>query len=440
MTWKLPLDIPLVTPTLGLPLFVFDALLIIVFVVHIGFIYTLLGSALASVIYNIMGVAKKSKEHDELGYRLTNFTTISENMGALWGVAPLLIVGVLYTGFFYTTLIKISPHILHIIYGNIVAFLISYAYKFSWNTLREHKGFHIGMGVAMVILFFSLPFVFMSMANLYMQPELFGSVKNIWDIMLTPLTAIRLLNFFLTAFSFFGAVLLFFGNRWNAPEDEKIREIAMDQGRKWILFSAPLNIVILPLVLFAYAPRIGEHFLRTPFVLLPFVSAAILFLVVLYLVKEFKSKTMTSQSTTAIFVSLLVAVLLMSTARQGVRVVAFKEPLELQAKETKKYMDAMLIAYQDHRREEKNKPALASDPIHALAESKGCFACHSVEMQLVGPAYKEVAKKYNSVGEIVPSILNGSKGKWPAVNGAIMPPNAVTQEEARQLAEWILKQ
>src|SRR5690554_665514 len=123
MNWKLPLDIPLVTPTLGLPLWVYDALLIIVFVVHITFIYTLLGAALASVLYNIIGIWKKSKVHDDLAYRMTNFTTVSENMGALWGVAPLLIIGVLYTGFFYTAIIKISPHILHIIYGNILAFL-----------------------------------------------------------------------------------------------------------------------------------------------------------------------------------------------------------------------------------------------------------------------------------------------------------------------------
>jgi cytochrome c len=440
MIWKLPLDIPLVTPTLGLPLFIYDALLVIVFVVHIVFIYTLLGAALASVIYNIMGVTKKSKDHDELAYRLTNFTTISENMGALWGVAPLLIIGVLYTGFIYTTVIKISPHILHIIYGNIVAFFISYAYKFSWHNLKEHKGFHIAMGIAMVTLFFTLPFIFMSMTNLYMQPELFGTVQNIWGIMLTPLTGIRLVNFFLTAFSFFGVVLIFFSRGWTTPEDAKIREIALDQGRKWVIFTAPLNIVILPLVLFAYSPRIAENFIHTPFVLLPFFAAAILFFMVLYFVKEFNSKDMSKAAVWSVLAAMVTVVLLMSTARQGLRVASFTEPMKLQQEETKKYMDATLAAYQEYKAEQRNKPAVDSDPARALAEQKGCLACHSIEMQLVGPAYKEVAKKYSSADEVIPSILKGSTGKWPAVNGAAMPPNNVTEDEARILAEWVLKQ
>ena len=36
-------------------------------------------------------------------------------------------------------------------------------------------------------------------------------------------------------------------------------------------------------------------------------------------------------------------------------------------------------------------PALADE---ALAKSKNCMACHAADKKLVGPAYKEVAKKY----------------------------------------------
>ncbi len=444
MNWKLPFDIPLVTPTLGLPIVIYDALLIIVFVVHIVFIYTLLGSSLASVLYNAMGVFKKSKEYDELAKRLTTFTTISENAGALWGVAPLLIIGVLYTSFFYTTMLRISPHILHIIYGNIFGFLLSYAYKFTWDLLKEHKGFHIAIGVATAALFFSLPFVFMSMTNLYMQPELFSSVQDIWDIMLTPLTTIRLFSFFLTAFSFFGAVMIFFASTWKDPEDKALRQLAIDQGRKWIILSAPLNIIVTPLVLFAFSPRIGEHFVKTPFVVLPFISAAILFYVVLLLIRDFKKPEISRQGAMAVLVSMVVVVLSMATARQGIRVVSFAEPMEIQAAATKKYMANALEAYQEHKAAEKNKPAADSDPAKALAQAKGCLACHSVEMRLVGPAYKEVARKYSSIDEIVPSILNGSQGKWPEVNGAIMPANKTTvnlsKEDAEKLARWILNQ
>ncbi|KAB2933598.1 MAG: c-type cytochrome [Leptonema illini] len=440
MKWELPLDIPLVTPTLGLPIWLYDALLVIVFVVHITFIYTLLGASFASVLYNITGVWKKSKVYDDLAYRLTNFTTVSENMGALWGVAPLLIIGVLYTGFFYTAIIKISPHILHIIYGNILAFLLSYAYKFSWKKMQDHKGFHILIGSAMLILFFSLPFVFMSMTNLYMQPELFGQVKDIWDVMLTPLTGLRLLNFFLTTFTFFGAVMIFFATRWNDPEDAEIRKLAIDQGKKWILFSAPLNVAILPLVLFAFSPRIGEGLMKTWFIALPFLAALILFWMVVYLIKQFTAADFSRKEGTALFSAMLVTVLLMATGRQGLRVVSFEEPVKVQAEATQAYMNNMLVAYHEERAREKDRPEPAGDERQQLAEKKGCLACHSVEIRLVGPAYKQVAAKYRSPDEIITSILKGSKGKWPELNGVAMPPNQVTEAEARKLAEWILEQ
>ena len=140
MNWKLPFDIPLVTPTLGIPIEFYDALGIIVFLVHISFIYVLIGSLTAAVIYYIMGAVTKNEKYDKLAYAMTNPTTVSENMGALWGVAPLLVISVLYTGFFYTAILKVSPHILHIIYGNIFGFLLSYAYKFSWHKLENSKG------------------------------------------------------------------------------------------------------------------------------------------------------------------------------------------------------------------------------------------------------------------------------------------------------------
>ena len=59
----------------------------------------------------------------------------------MWGVAPLLIVSVMFTAFWYSSVVMMSPQILHIIYGNIVAFLLSYLYKFSWNALKDRKGF-----------------------------------------------------------------------------------------------------------------------------------------------------------------------------------------------------------------------------------------------------------------------------------------------------------
>ncbi len=76
---------------------------------------------------------------------------------------------------------------------------------------------------------------------------------------------------------------------------------------------------------------------------------------------------------------------------------------------------------------------------YTLADKKGCFACHDVNRKKVGPAYKEVAKKYagkdGAVDQLVKSITKGSMGKWGSIP---MTPQPVTQEEAKKIAEWIL--
>ncbi len=74
-----------------------------------------------------------------------------------------------------------------------------------------------------------------------------------------------------------------------------------------------------------------------------------------------------------------------------------------------------------------------------LANDKGCLSCHDIKVKKVGPAYLEVAKKYSgkkgAVEELVRSITKGSMGKWGSIP---MTPQPVTQDQARELAEWIL--
>jgi cytochrome c len=77
-----------------------------------------------------------------------------------------------------------------------------------------------------------------------------------------------------------------------------------------------------------------------------------------------------------------------------------------------------------------------------LAKAKNCMACHSVNTKIVGPAYKDIAKKY--VGQktaqdmLVQKVLKGGGGVWGAVP---MPANPqVTEAEARTLVKWVMSQ
>ena len=75
-----------------------------------------------------------------------------------------------------------------------------------------------------------------------------------------------------------------------------------------------------------------------------------------------------------------------------------------------------------------------------LAQKKGCLACHSVDNKIVGPAYKDVAKKYKGQkgadAKLTEKVLKGGKGSWGEIP---MPANTqVTEAEAKQLVSWIL--
>lgn len=75
----------------------------------------------------------------------------------------------------------------------------------------------------------------------------------------------------------------------------------------------------------------------------------------------------------------------------------------------------------------------------ALAKSKNCMTCHQIDKKVVGPAYKDVAKKYagqaGAEAKLAETVIKGGKGNWGAVP---MPPNKVTPEESQKLVKWIL--
>lgn len=82
-------------------------------------------------------------------------------------------------------------------------------------------------------------------------------------------------------------------------------------------------------------------------------------------------------------------------------------------------------------------PAQADE---ALAKKSNCLACHQVDKKSVGPAYKDIAKKYkgqNVAAQLEAKVKKGGQGVWGPVP---MPPNAaVPDADIKKLVDWILK-
>lgn len=82
----------------------------------------------------------------------------------------------------------------------------------------------------------------------------------------------------------------------------------------------------------------------------------------------------------------------------------------------------------------------AASADQALAQKNACMSCHGVDKKIVGPAFKDVAKKYagdaKAEAELVAKVKNGSKGVWGQVP---MPPNPqVKDEDAKKIIAWVL--
>lgn len=75
--------------------------------------------------------------------------------------------------------------------------------------------------------------------------------------------------------------------------------------------------------------------------------------------------------------------------------------------------------------------------IEKLLQKNTCLACHKADAKLVGPAYKDVAKKKYTKEQIVELIYNPKPSNWPGY-----PPMAalknVPKAEALEIAKWII--
>lgn len=76
------------------------------------------------------------------------------------------------------------------------------------------------------------------------------------------------------------------------------------------------------------------------------------------------------------------------------------------------------------------------EDMKALMTKYTCIACHRPDVRLVGPAYKDVAKKKYTPDQIVALIYEPKPTNWPGYP-PMAPMKQVPKEDALKLAKWI---
>jgi cytochrome c len=82
----------------------------------------------------------------------------------------------------------------------------------------------------------------------------------------------------------------------------------------------------------------------------------------------------------------------------------------------------------------------AAQADNALGKKYNCYACHAEASKKVGPAYKDVAKKYagkaDAVDYLTKKIKTGGSGVWGPIP---MPPHPqVSDADAKALATYVM--
>jgi S-disulfanyl-L-cysteine oxidoreductase SoxD len=87
------------------------------------------------------------------------------------------------------------------------------------------------------------------------------------------------------------------------------------------------------------------------------------------------------------------------------------------------------------------KEGNATESIVNILNQNTCTACHAAEQKLVGPSFKDIAKKYQEKSDSAAYLSNkiraGGVGVWGQVP---MPAQALNEADAASIAQWLLKQ
>ena len=426
-----PRDLPLPLP---LPHGLLVFLLIISFLLHIIFINLMVGGSILTLWSELKG--RKDKDYDTLAYELAQTITVNKSMAVVLGVAPLLTINTLYTVYFYSANALTGLFWISIIPLTTIAFLLTYAHKYSWHVLQESKALHLSMIAAAVAIFLFIPFIFLVNINLMLFPEKWNTINGFFEALLLPNVFPRYLHFIFASLGVTGLFVFWYFGRKSFEFERKFEKLTLYDVRKKaysLTFTASaLQFLIGPIVLLTL-PTKGMSWT----LVLTILAGASFALPAMYWI--WKGITGEPEDISKNFwkvvVLLSTTVLFMGSGRHLYRATALEPHQKLVAQKTAAYQKAVKEATANANDPSK-KPAVA-DAGEAVFSAK-CAACHALDTKVVGPPVKEMVSIYkdNEKG-LHDWILKPGKKRpdYPQ-----MPALGLSEQEIKDVATYILKQ
>lgn len=424
MNAPIPHDIPLPLPAAEAFL---KFLLVFSFLAHILFVNLMVGGVFLTLYYEIKGL--KDSIYDELAFLIANTITVNKSLAVVLGVAPLLLINVLYTVWFYAANALTGVVWLLVIPLVAIAFLLTYLHKYSWKKLKGHKKLHMAILAIAIMIFLFIPLVFLVNINLMIFPDRWVQIKGFLTALNLPSVFSRYFHFLAASLAVAGLFLVgVFKTKWieEYPSLKTKKTELQKQFYKITLVVSLCQFVIGPTVLLTL-PRVGLSALMlwTLFIGVVFAigSLALIF-------KELKEPLEVGKKLLPIAGLLTVTVICMASARHFYREKSLSVHKKAVKEKTNEYQELIRLVKSDSLSSVKSK----SDP-KLLFQT--CAACHGLETRLVGPPIREIQKLYknNPEGIVAWSKSPGKKRPdYPA-----MPSVALPDEDLKIIADYILR-
>ncbi|MBC7829063.1 MAG: c-type cytochrome [Chitinophagaceae bacterium] len=85
-------------------------------------------------------------------------------------------------------------------------------------------------------------------------------------------------------------------------------------------------------------------------------------------------------------------------------------------------------------------PAITNERGLELIGASDCTTCHGIDKKVIGPAYTDVAQKYENtpavIDTLVNKVINGGSGNWG--NIAMAPHPTIPEADAREMVKYIM--
>ncbi|MHB1079697.1 MAG: c-type cytochrome [Prosthecobacter sp.] len=424
-----PRDLPLPLPV---PEWVLVVCLVVFFLVHILFVNLMVGGSVLVVIAEWMGL--KNKRWDALGHEIAQTVTVNKSLAVVMGIGPLLCINLLYTMQWYSANALTGHAWLLIVPLVIVAFLLTYLHKYTWDTWASggKKTLHQLIGIAAMLLFFFIPLIFLANVNLMLFPGEWEKVRGFFSSLSIGNVLPRYLHFMAASIAMTGLFLAGWFGRKNADLSHLDAFTRPELRRLFYKVCAYVTLgqfVLGPLLLFTL-PSAG---ITTQVYIIIFSGAAVGLLTVWVLFGELKRDDTRIGSRYWLIVALFsIVVLGMGSGRHVYREAALAGHKAAIKDRTERYAAAVA---------EFNKNlAAAPPPAEQTAEQlfMNCAACHAPNVKLVGPPLTEIAAIYAGNPDGIVTWAKAPGKKRPELPQ--MPPMIhLGEANLRKIAELMLE-